>query len=61
MAGSEYYFYDTYAAPNPDTIEAIAIANMQRRARIELVLQARPETLSAVEQLLAIKGLGSES
>lgn len=60
MAGSEYYFYGTDAAPNPDTIEAIATANMQRRARIEIVLQARPEMLSAVEQLLAIEGLGSE-
>ena len=61
MAGSEYYFYGTDAAPNPDTIEAIATANMQRRARIEMVLAARPEMLSAVEQLLAIEGLGSES
>ena len=61
MAGSEYYFYGTDAAPNSDTVEAIATSNMQRRARIEIVLQARPEMLSAVEQLLAIEGLGSES
>lgn len=54
-------YYGTDAAPNPDTLEAIATANLNRRARISIVLQAQPEMLSAVEQLLAIDGLGSES
>ena len=55
----DYYGMDL--APSPDTLEAIATSNMQRRARIDIVLQSRPEMLSAVEQLLAIDGLGSES
>ena len=54
-------FYGMDSAPSPVTLEAIATSNMQRRARIDIVLQARPEMLSAIEQLLAIEGLGTES
>lgn len=58
-AGSGYFHMGTYGDAGGDPSAAIAEMNMRRRANIDMVLQARPDMLAAVEQLLSLQGLGS--
>ena len=44
-------------APNPDTLEAIALANQMRIAQIDAMLRANPERIASVEAVLGISGL----
>ena len=53
-----YDFYGVDAAPNFDTIAAVAAANDARIQSIAMVLRAYPERIGQVEALLQI-GMGS--
>ena len=53
-----YDFYGVYAAPNFDTIAAVAAANDARIQSIAMMLRAYPERIGQVETLLQI-GMGS--
>lgn len=54
-AGSGYFHMGTYGDAGGDSSAAVAEVNMRRRANIDMVLQARPDMLAAVEQLLSIQ------
>jgi hypothetical protein len=43
-------------APNPDTLEALALSNQMRIAQIDAMLRANPERIPAVESVLGISG-----
>ena len=53
-----YDFYGADAAPNFDTIAAVAAANDARIQSIAILLRAYPERIGQVETLLQI-GMGS--
>ena len=53
-----YDFYGVDAAPNFDTIAAVAAANDARIQSIAILLRAYPERIGQVETLLQI-GMGS--
>ena len=53
-----YDFYGADAAPNFDTIAAVAAANDARSQSIAMMLRAYPERIGQVETLLQI-GMGS--
>jgi hypothetical protein len=43
-------------APNPDTLEALALSNQMRIAQIDAMLRSNPERIPAVEAVLGIRG-----
>lgn len=43
-------------APNPDTLEALALSNQMRISQINAMLQSNPERIASVEAVLGISG-----